>query len=239
MLTPKTINSLQVRFRTSDITEGHYKNMWQYGYRKIKEIGTRGVFAGWSLSMVKDSFGYAAFFATFEYVKAQAYYSFLIVYYGKSRSNAHRPVPRPRADSTYDGLVIKPHYAIEPVFLMLAGIAASVVQQLVQHPIGTIQNIHYQSFTALDEVIQNNQSTSQTVRRYYGTYRKTYKRCLISAKEHRGWRKWLYRGFFWSTIRQVPSTSAGLIIFELARRRFSTDSETVKIKQDGYNLCLT
>ena len=213
--------------------------MWQYGYRKINEIGTRGVFAGWSLSLVKDSFGYAAFFATFEYIKAQAYYDFLIIYYGKWRPNSQRPVPRSRADHTCDSLAIKPNYAIEPVFLMLAGIAASVAQQLIQHPIGLIQNIHYQSFAALDGVIRNDQSASQIVRRYHCTYGKTYKRCQVSAKKHRGWRRWLYRGFFWSTIRQVPSTSAGLIIFELARRRFGTDSEMVEIKQDGYNIQLT
>ena len=189
--------------------------------------------------MVKDSFGYAAFFATFEYIKAQAYYDFLLIYYGKWRSNSQHPVPRSRADDTYDSIVIKPHYAIEPVFLMLAGIAASVTQQLIQHPIGVIQNAHYQSFAALDGVITNDQSTSQIIRRYYGTYGKTYKRCQVSAKKHGGWKRWLYRGFFWSTIRQVPSTSAGLIIFELVRRRFSTDSELVKISQDGYNIRLT
>ena len=240
ILTLKIINSLQVRFRTSDITEGRYKNMWQYGFRKIKEIGTRGVFAGWSLSLVRDSFGHAAFFATFEYIKAQAYYDFLIIYYGKPRSNSQGPVTRSRPDSTYDSLAIKPYYAIEPVFLMLAGIAASVAQQLIQHPIGIIQNIHYQSFAALDGATKNNQSTSQIIwRHYYHAYWKTYKRCQVSAKEHRGWRKWLYRGFFWSTIRQVPSTSAGLIIFELARRRFSTESKVSKIKQDGYSIFLT
>ena len=239
ILTLKTIDSLQVRFRTSDITKGHYQNMWQYGFRKIKEIGIRGIFAGWSLSLVKDSFGYAAFFATFEYIKAQVYYDFLIIYYGNLRSSSQRPRPRPRADGSYDSLVIKPHYAIEPVFLMLAGIAASVAQQLIHHPIGIIQNIHYKSFAVLDGVIKNNQPASQIIGENYGTYGKTYKHCQISAKEHQGWRRWLYRGFFWSAIRQVPSTSAGLIIFELARRRFSTDSEIVKIKQDGYKIYLT
>ena len=212
--------------------------MWHYGYRQLKDIGARGVFAGWSLSLVKDTLGYAAFFATFEYIKAQTYYKFLIIYYGESRSNNPRQAARPRVDSTYDSLVIKPHYAIEPVFLMLAGIAASVAQQLIQHPIGIIQNVHYRSFAALDGVIKNHYSTSQIVRRYCDTYGKTYRRCQLFAKEHQGWRRWLYRGFFWSTIRQVPSTSAGLIIFELARRRFSTDSEIVEIQKDGYNIRL-
>lgn len=52
------VDALQVRFRTSDITEGRYRNMWQYGYKKLSDIGMRGIFAGWSLSLVKDSVGY-------------------------------------------------------------------------------------------------------------------------------------------------------------------------------------
>ena len=52
------LDALQVRFRTSDIVEGRYRTMWHYGYRELSEIGIRGIFAGWSLSFVKDSVGY-------------------------------------------------------------------------------------------------------------------------------------------------------------------------------------
>jgi hypothetical protein len=52
------LDALQVRFRTSDITEGRYRTLWHYGYRKLNEIGVRGIFAGWSLSLMKDSIGY-------------------------------------------------------------------------------------------------------------------------------------------------------------------------------------
>lgn len=52
------LDALQVRFRTDDITKGRYRTMWHYGYRKLNEIGARGIFAGWGLSLVKDSVGY-------------------------------------------------------------------------------------------------------------------------------------------------------------------------------------
>lgn len=42
-----------------------------------------------------------------------------------------------------------------------------------------------------------------------------------------------------NTIKQVPSTSAGLVIFELVRRRYGSEAEAVKIKKDGYDILLT
>ena len=53
-----------------------------------------------------------------------------------------------------------------------------------------------------------------------------------------GLRSWLYRGFWWNTIRQVPSTSAGLIIFELFRRKYGAGGDAVKINKDGYDILL-
>ena len=41
-----------------------------------------------------------------------------------------------------------------------------------------------------------------------------------------------------NTIRQVPSTSAGLVMFELVRRRYSNEAEAVRIENDGYGILL-
>lgn len=249
--------------------------MWQYGRSKLREIGPRGVFAGWSLSLVKDSFGYAAFFATFEYVKAQAYYSFVAKYYGDLQGNLLSPILTPTLDGTTksgqqppmdanpEGKiskneqkrrlkeqereekktgpidVIKPHYAIEPTFLMLAGIAASITQQFVQHPLNLIQNIHYKSLAFLDSQAKIDQPKAAMLRSYYGAYKKTYDQCLVHARRSGGWRRWLYKGFLVNTIKQVPSTSAGLVIFELVRRRYGSEAEAVKIEKDGYDILLT
>lgn len=222
------IDALQVRFRSSDILGGKYTSMWQYGRKKLVEIGISGVFAGWRLSLVKDSLGCAAFFATFEYVKAQSYYAFVAKYYG-GLTPYKRPLPPTEHENSIS--VIKPHYAIEPSFLMLAGITASIAQQVVQHPLTLVQAIHQQSITS--------DSKSGHVLTGRKGYEQTYQRCLVYVRRFGGWRKWLYRGFFLNTIKQVPSTSAGLVIFELVRRRYANEAEAVKIEKDGYDILLT
>ncbi|KAI2813915.1 hypothetical protein CBS63078_10562 [Aspergillus niger] len=81
------LDALQVRLRASDLLEGPYKSMWHYGRHKLNQIGVRGIFAGWGLSFTRDAFGYAVFFSFFEFVKSQAYYSFLTWYYGSRRTH--------------------------------------------------------------------------------------------------------------------------------------------------------
>jgi hypothetical protein len=54
-----------------------------------------------------------------------------------------------------------------------------------------------------------------------------------------GWRSWLYRGFILNTMKQVPSTSAGLIVFELVRRKYGSQIEAVRIEKDGYDILLS
>ena len=39
-------------------------------------------------------------------------------------------------------------------------------------------------------------------------------------------------------MRQTPSTSAGLIIFELVRRRYSTEDDIIRIHKDGFDILL-
>ena len=212
--------------------------MWQYSRLKLLEIGTRGVFAGWSLSLIKDSFGYAAFFATFEYIKAQSYYAFIAKYYGDLRGNLLSPILTPKLDGTGPIDVIKPHYAIEPTFLMLAGIAASISQQVIQHPLNLIQSVHYKSLAMLDAQAKLVQPRTAMLRTYYSAYQKTYEQCQVYAGRFGSWRRWLYRGFLGNAIKQVPSTSAGLVIFEIVRRRYGSEAEAVKIEKDGYDILL-
>ena len=232
------LDALQVRFRTREILEGRYTNMWHYGHNKLKDIGFRGAFAGWSLSFMKDSLGYALFFATFEYVKAQGYYVFVTSYYGGLSSRYLGFEPRTGATEQSNISVIKPHYSIEPVFLMLAGVTASVTQQIVQHPINLVQSVHYGSMANLDKQIKLNPTNMETLHLYRNAYKRTYERCLVKARRAGGWRHWLYRGFVWNTLKQVPSTSAGLIIFELVRRRYGSEAEAARIEKDGYDILL-
>ncbi|KAL8887224.1 MAG: hypothetical protein Q9215_005184 [Flavoplaca cf. flavocitrina] len=222
------LDALSVRFRPSDILGGRYKSMWQYGYVRTKEIGMRGVLAGWSLSFAKDTLGYGLFFATFEYVKAQSYYAFITRYYGSLN---------PWNLLEDDGnRIIRPHFAIEPSFLLLAGIAASIAQQLIQHPISLVQAIHYRSLAAYDKASKSRVSITEHISLYSSIYQRTFQQGRARANQLGGWRVWLYKGFLWNTIKQVPSTSAGLIIFELVRMRYGIDAEVTRIQKDGYDI---
>lgn len=47
------LDALVVRFKVSDMLEGGYKSIFAYSRHKLSEIGLRGVFAGYTLSLVK------------------------------------------------------------------------------------------------------------------------------------------------------------------------------------------
>lgn len=187
---------------------------------------------------MKDSIGYAIFFATFECIKAQGYYAFLATWYGGLSSQYVGFEPETETTKESSISIVKPNYTIEPGFLMLAGVAASVAQQTIQHPISLVQSVHFRSLSNLDKQAKRNPSSSKMLRHYYSAYKKTYNRCLVRARRAGGWRLWLYRGFLWNTLKQVPSTSAGLIIFELVRRRYGNEAEAMRIEKDGYDILL-
>ncbi|OAA65543.1 mitochondrial carrier protein [Niveomyces insectorum RCEF 264] len=270
---------------------GSPRSMWAFSAAKLREIGLRGIFAGWGLSFVKDSFGNGVFFSVFEYVKAQSYYRFVAYYYGALDGSTvlaqqQRPTEaRARRQSVNDAstgrdglsapLVIRPHYTLEPMFLLFAGVGASFAQQVLLHPLTHFQVEHWDLLEDLDAAAKterqaaaaakangtagsgggNNFSSTGSrfpnvrlrwprfhiVRTYYHAYLRTWARCseLAAADGHRSRLAWLYRGFWWNAIRQVPSTSAGLIIFELLRRKYGMAGEGVRISQDGYDILLT
>ncbi|CAK7217393.1 hypothetical protein SCUCBS95973_003134 [Sporothrix curviconia] len=334
---------------------GKPQSMWAFSVAKLREIGLRGIFAGWGLSFVKDSFGNGLFFSVFEYVKAQGYYHFVAYYYGaldgtmllaqqqrqeladqrkqqrqqwvqgqvegieariettKKRHHLYHshkdhealaleqapqqpPQPAPvqlvpqawaqsrarerEAQEADMPVVIRPHYALEPAFLLLAGVSASFAQQVLLHPLTHFQVVHWDMLEDVDAAVKadreaaleraaaaklaapNNgnggggadpgNGSSQRglfrriftlprfhfMRTYYHAYLTTMNKCdEMAALEGRSRISWLYRGFWWNAIRQVPSTSAGLIIFELLRRKYGAGEE-VRISQDGYDILL-
>lgn len=237
------LDALQVRFHATEFTAGKYRHMWDYAYRKTKEIGPRGVFAGWSLSFLRDSFGNAVFFSTFEYVKGQAFYSFVSNWYGHygKLTGSQKEVLRAQ-EGTAGSPVIRPHYLLEPAFIALAGVAASVAQAVVQYPIGRVQDVHYGRLEWIDTHPRSGKEVglrrSGVMGVYASAYRKTFKQCLAVARHEGGIRRWLYKGFLMRTLTQVPSTSAGLIVFEVIRRKYGNDQDTVKINKDGYDILL-
>lgn len=235
---------------------GRPQSMWSFGYAKLREIGMRGIAAGWSLSFLKDSLGNAVFFSTFEYFKAQGYYRFVTWYYGSLNEDtivllSERRPSGPDEGRVRDGssggvpTIIKPHYAIEPAFLLAAGVSASVAQQVILHPLWHIQIEHWERLEMLDAHARKihtqpeNKWRWRMLRAYYHAYQETWAHC-VSEAEGAGisLKRWLYRGFWRNTIRQVPSTSAGLIIFELVRRKYGYGGDQVRINRDGYDILL-
>lgn len=237
---------------------GRPQSMWSFSYAKLREIGLRGIFAGWGLSFAKDSLGSAVFFSTFEYIKAQSYYSFVAWYYGQLSKDAVNVLSRRRpADGKDDQRLktIRPHYAIEPAFLLLAGMGASIAQQVIIHPLTHVQMEHWEHLEYLDSQsrkfrkYQNANAPGEKwrwkmFRAYYHAYKETWAKCVEESKSQEGngpnaLRRWLFRGFWWNALRQVPSTSAGLVIFELVRRKYGMGGDSVRIQRDGYDILLT
>lgn len=235
------LDALQVRFQATELLNQKYKNMWQYAFRKAQEIGARGIFAGYSVSFLKDSFGCAFFFGTFEYVKSQCFYGFVSSFYGHyGQLSATQKEQINAQTKLFGNPVIKPHYAIEPTFILLAGVAASIAQQAVQYPLGRIQDIHYGRLEYIDSHTHSKpgEPRIRVMRLYASAYRKTLKQVLVLARRQHGLRQWLYSDFFMSTLRQVPSTSVGLIVFEVLRRKYGTEEDAAKIVKDGYDILL-
>jgi hypothetical protein len=200
----------------------------------------QGIFAGWTLSFVKDAFGAALFFGAFETVKSQAYLEFVTRYYGsRTRDTLLESSIAYLEEDHDDRPVIRPHYMLEPMFLLLAGVSASIASQSIQHPLTEIQDVHYRRLEALDFQAHQDSKPSHVVRRYYHAYEETFAQCTVLAKRAGGWRKYLYRDFFSSTIKQVPSTAAGLIVFEIVRRKYAFENEEVMINHEDARILLT
>jgi len=217
--------------------EGRYKSMMHYAHNKLREIGLRGVFAGWGVYFLRDSFGSAAFFASFELIKSQAYYNLATWYYGNvDEAFVEKHGSMPDEDRHP---IIRPHYMLEPAFILAAGVTASVAQQSIQYPLSRIQDVHYARLESLDHAAKQDSLRSQKMRLYFNAYQETLVQCHRHAKRAGGWRRWLYQGFSLNTIRQIPSTSAGLIVFEVVRRRYATEKDAVRIEKDGYDILLT
>ncbi|KAF8544516.1 mitochondrial carrier domain-containing protein [Trichophaea hybrida] len=198
------LDAMVVRFKVSEMLEGGIGVFTITARRSFLRLGL-------------ESLGYGLFFGSFEFVKQQAYFEYLAWYY--SSSTLRRP-----DDPDYH-YIIRPHYALEPIFLLLAGVSASITQQLVQHPLSKIQSVHYARLESIDYLKKLEHSPMSAFKRYRRSYKKTYEQCLVQAKKAGGWRAWLWMGLTMNTLRQIPSTSAGLFVFEIFRRRYGGQEE--------------
>ena len=130
---------------------------------------------------------------------------------------------------------------LEPTFIALAGVAASLAQQTISHPLSRVQDVHYGRLEYIDshQYTRSFATKKQALGLYATAYTKTWKQVQVLARREGGMRRWLYKDFFASTLRQVPSTSIGLIVFEVVRRKYAVDEDIVKIQKDGYDILLS
>ncbi|PNS19607.1 hypothetical protein CAC42_7451 [Sphaceloma murrayae] len=231
-------DALTNRFRTPDLSTGRYTNMWTYAARTLRRIGLRGAYAGCTLSLVKDSLGAGLFFSTFEYVKSQCFYAFVARWYGTGNLSREQEGEIRAAQWTGAKGTIRPHYAMEPAFLLAAGAAASVAQSAIMWPAGRVQEVYWRRVEGLDKVFGGMKGWEGTRGAFWGAYRRTGRECAVLARREGGWTRWLFGGFWKGTVRQVPSTAAGLIVFEIVRRKYGFDGEPKKIMMDGYDILL-
>ncbi|KAF3919874.1 hypothetical protein ABW21_db0202790 [Orbilia brochopaga] len=233
------LDAISVRFDVNDLVKHGNTSFWAYGRKKLAEIGLQGVFAGYSLSLVKEALGYGFFFSSFEYIKQQMYYGWLSHYYGHRHRILHPFGTKPSDPIT----IIRPPWALEPMFMLLAGTGASFASQAVFYPLNQIQNAHIRQLDGIDRATLAISSAAQKHppgwwMRYSHAYQQTYKDCKSLASTSGGWRRWLYQGYLLNTIKSTPSTAAALIVFELVRRKFGEDVGLASIQHDGFEIIL-
>lgn len=195
------IDAIVTRFNVSEMIQSDHKALWQYGWTKLKEIGPHGVFSGFAVSLLKESLSFALYFATFEEIKGSWYRKFVQHFY----TNKERD----------------PGRFVFPSFVLLAGFTATFSLQAAHYPLGKIQKLHLIRLEALD--LSNRLNHKPSWRLYFRAYQKTLRQMnKLRVRDAQGsWFRWLYGGFFRSTLMAIPSTSIGLIVFEIMRLRYN------------------
>lgn len=222
------LDSLKVRFEVNDLLEGKHRSMYQFAKSTFKELGIASAYRGFTLTLMRDSLACGLFFATFEWVKQQGYYYFLDEMYGLQIDskktldeidmgwNEVHKLDEEEQHEIIDASGKKterPPLMLEPLFVILAGAAAAVAYQAIDHPLSKIHSIFY---------IEEGQSefTNKSTREPVKTlYKRTWEQCKTQVRLNgSSWRKFLYQEFGNTVIRVVPATSVGFLVFELVKR---------------------
>ncbi|SAM02601.1 hypothetical protein [Absidia glauca] len=244
------LDSLKVRFEVNDLLEGKHRSLYQFAKTTLKDLGIASAYRGFTLTLIRDSLACGLFFATFEWVKQQGYYSYLGEMYGlhvvssktledlETSWNAgagKQDDPDNTIASPSDQILImkkeRPPLLLEPMFVILGGAAAAVAYQLVDHPFSKIHSVFY---------IEEGQSefSNKSAREPVSVlYRRTWEQCRLQVKLNGGsWTKFLYHEFGSTVLKVVPATSVGFLVFELVKREvdfrsmdfgpFGSDSNT-------------
>lgn len=213
------IDALTVRFQVSEMLEDKYRNMWQYAWRTLREVGLKPIFGGFMLSAAKESLSMGAFFATFEFIKNQCYYTTLGILYGRERLSIYKDNPKQDIGIQQE----QPFWLLGPAFLLTAGLGASVAHTSMHYPLSRIQEVHLARLEKKDyrDRYERRFARSRAFSIYFSEYWQTAKECSSQAAAAGGWRQFCFKGFLATAIRGAPATSVGLIIFESFRSHFS------------------
>ena len=136
------IDAIVTRFSVSEILhhqEHQQRSMWSYSLEKLREVGPRGVFAGYPISFVKESLGFAFFFSTFEAIKGPWYRSYMWL-----RGHAEGEGSR----------------AVYPSFILAAGALAAVSVQVVHYPVGKIQKLFLMRLESLNAIAKSTRAAA-------------------------------------------------------------------------------
>lgn len=223
------LDAIYSRLSTAEMISGKHENLWKYGFLKLREIGLSGIFAGYLFSLVKESFGFAFYFCTFELIKNRGYNLTYRVMNKAHELKSHfwrivtfswsTPAKPPPTKTTK---------ILKSTFILLAGASAAFSLLAVQYPLTKIQKIHFHRLEALDIY---NSATNPSRKKpffkvYYNSYLDTYNQVLKNKrKANTTWFSLAYKGFARNALTTIPATSVGLLIFEIMRTRLAESIE--------------
>ncbi|AOA63153.1 hypothetical protein PP7435_CHR3-0834 [Komagataella phaffii CBS 7435] len=215
------IDAIYARSNASEIIGGKNDNLWIYGLHKLKTSGFLGVFAGYSLSLVKESTSFAIYFTTFEAIKNRGY---RITENTMERIDRMKNslLGRPQGDT----VKTKSENILRTTFILLAGASAACSLLAVQYPFSKVQSIHLARLEALDIFNENSWDKKSKFRLYYRSYLDTFHQLVsLHEKSKLSWTRWFYKGFVRNALTTIPATSVGLLVFEILRQKLSDEIE--------------
>ncbi|RCK55513.1 hypothetical protein Cantr_04697 [Candida viswanathii] len=234
------VDAIYTRLTVLEMLEGNHENLWKFGFNKLKEIGLVGVFAGYGFSLIKESFGFAFYFSTFETIKTQGYnltYR-LIMYYKRSEEAIKSQLQRwfKWNDDQVDEKLLKlERYKLMKIlkssFVLLAGASAAFSLLAIQYPISKVQKIHLSRLEALDVYNHYNEAklkgqTKPFFKVYYNSYVDTFKQVMrMKQRANVTWFEAAYSGFVRNALTTIPATSIALLVFEIMRTKLADNFE--------------
>lgn len=231
------IDAIYTRSSTAEILNGeHQKNLWIYGLHKLKEIGLVGVFAGYGFSLLKESFGFAFYFSTFEIVKTQGYnltYKVIKVY-NRFKASAKKTLavifPKMKNSDQIDPDILQLEQRrltkiLRSSFILIAGASATFSLLAIQYPLTKVQKLHLARLEALDIYNAASHPTASRTpffKLYYNSYIETFEQAYkLKLKSKSTWFQFAYKGFVRNALTTMPATSIGLLVFEIMRTKLA------------------